>query len=159
MPAPSSATEISTSVAADQGGGEHEGGARRFAGGFLRAALFDAVVDRVAEKMNERVLHLLEDAFVDFDFTAANHEIDGFSLLAAEVADEFREQVRERGERKHDELLRIEQQVVDAAEDVVAILRGGFGHGPHALFEGAEAGGVPLEKFGDRGVRAVGLAA
>src|SRR5262249_51006251 len=52
------------------------------------AALFgylDAVIDAVTQQMNEGVLQFLQDALVDRNFLATDHEIGFLALIAAQV--------------------------------------------------------------------------
>ena len=83
--------------------------------------LFHAVVDAVAEDVNERVLHLLQDPLVDFNLRAPDHKLGLFFLIAAEIPDQARERLRKRLEGQHQHLFGILQQIVHAPADAVMV--------------------------------------
>ena len=79
--------------------------------------------------MNERVLQLLQDTFVDRDFLAPYRELRLLALIAALIANQLREQSGQRGERQHEQFLGVLQQIVDEFADEQAILLGGAPQG------------------------------
>ena len=73
---------------------ERDLGARWLAGAPALLGRLDAVVDAIAQQVNERVLQLLQDALVDRDFLATDREFRLLALIAALIANQLGEQSR-----------------------------------------------------------------
>ena len=81
----------------------------QLAGGRLAAALaigrrLDAVIDGVANQVNQRLGDLLDDFLVELGLAAANRELDFLAERAGEVAHRARERVEHRRDRQHRQL-------------------------------------------------------
>ena len=93
------------------------------------------MIDTVAQEMDERVFHLLQNALVDLDFLAAQHEIGVLTLIAAQIAHQFRERCRERAKRQQEQLLGFLQQIVHELADEVTILLRRLGDRRNPIFQ------------------------
>ena len=69
---------------------------------------FDAVVDRVAQDVDQRVAQMVENRAVEFDFGIANHDIDALARAASDFP-------RHPGQRPDDPLERRRAQLQRAA--------------------------------------------
>ena len=93
------------------------------------------MVDAVADEMDERVFHLFEDALVDLGFAAAKDDFGFLALFPAKIADDFRQDVQRGRERQHQQALRVVEEIVHHAADVVVVLLRGFGEQLQPGFE------------------------
>ena len=93
--------------------------ARRQAG----LGVLDAVVDRVAHYVDERVVDLLEDLLVEFGLAAVDHQLDVLAELLRQVADGARERLEDGVGREHAQAHALLLQVVDDHRRAGHVLR------------------------------------
>ena len=62
---------------------------------------FDAVINRVADEMNQRLAQHIHDGFVQFRFRAENPHVHVFSGVAGEIAHHARKTVHDLRDRHH----------------------------------------------------------
>ncbi len=134
---------------------ELDGGARRLAGLLASLRSFNAMVDGVAQQVHQRILHLLEDAPVDFDLAAQQREFHVLALIARQIAHQFREQAADRGHWQHQQLLGIGQQLVDELAHRGLVALGGMPERTDLALQRAQVVMVPLEEFTQRRMRAL----
>ena len=134
-------------VAVDRRHGDSDRGLRRFAGAPPLLGRLDAMIDAIAQQVNERILQLLEDALVDRDFLAADREDRLFALVAAQVPNDLEQQGTDRGQRQHEQLLRVFQQLIDQLCHQQAILVRAAAQSGHTAFEGSNVVVIPVEEL------------
>ncbi len=146
------------------GDGERDDGARGLAQPEARLGRFDAVIDAVAQQVDERVLHLLQDALVDLDVLAADGQLRVLALVAAKVAHQFGKRGGDGGEGQQKQFFGVLQQVVHELADDVVVPPRGAGERGHVVFQRPEVLVIPfdeLEQPGEAGGsgarRSVGL--
>lgn len=71
------------------------------AGGKALGGRFEAVIDRVAHQMHQRIGQTLDDCFVDFGALALRHQFDHLAGFAGEIMDEAAETGEQGGDRHH----------------------------------------------------------
>ena len=124
--------------------GDRDRGARRLAGGGAPVGRLDAVIDGIPQQMDEWILEILEDALVDRDVLAPDHQLRLLALIAAEIPHQLGKRGRAGGERKQQQLLGVLQQVVDEPLDHVAVLLCGPREPCHMSFERLDVVGTPI---------------
>ena len=70
------------------------------------------MVDRIAHKVYQRVLELLENAAIDFHRGAVDVQFRLLAAVTREVAHDFRKGFEQGGEGQHQCLLHLVQQIV-----------------------------------------------
>src|SRR5207248_3004547 len=75
----------------------------------------DAVIDRVAQQVHQRVRQLLDDQLVELDISARDLEVDLLAALAQEPAHQAREAIEDLPERHHAHLEDALLQIVELA--------------------------------------------
>ena len=134
MPAPSSSISMTTERRLLRGRKPQAAG-RALAGALPVLGLFDAVVQRVAQQVGQRVLELLDDLLVELRLAALDDKLDLLALLPGDVAQQPREQVEQRREREHAH-----------AVDRILEFAGHQGHAQGVLVEGGgQVANVVLE--------------
>ncbi len=107
------------------------------------------MIDGVAQQVDQRILHFLEDALVDLHVLAADHELGLLALVAGEVAHHFRQQRAERGERQHQQLLGVLQEIIHQLADDELVPLGVAAQRAHLAFQGAQMIVIPVEELGE----------
>ena len=93
------------------------------------------MIDAVAQQVDERILHLLQNAPIDFNLAALEHQLYLLALLAGQLAGEARENLEQRRERQQLHLLHIVQQAVSHTGQRAQIVLGGFFQFRQTVFE------------------------
>ena len=91
-------------VAAGVAGGDAHGPGRRLAGGLALGGRLEAVVERVAHEVHERIAERVDDGPVELGVLADELELDVLAELGREVADEPREAQEHRLHGDHADL-------------------------------------------------------
>ena len=103
MPRPSSRT-VMIDVAAGVAGGDLERAGRGLAGGDALLGRLEAVVERVADEVDERVAERVDHGAVELGLLADELELDLLAELRRQVADEAREAQEDGLDRDHPDL-------------------------------------------------------
>ena len=87
--------------------------------------LFDAVIDAVAQYVDQGVFHLLQNPPVNFDLASLNDQLHLLRLVAGQFTGKPRKQFEQRRERQQVHLLHIVKQVVGhSGQRALVVFRG-----------------------------------
>ena len=109
------------------------------------------MIDGVAQEVNERVLHLLDDALVHLDLAAADDQLGLFALVAREIPDDAGQDLEERRDGEHEELLGILEQRIDHPRRGAAVVVGRFHERRQSIPQRPHVLLVPLEEIREAG--------
>ena len=99
-PRPSSMIEISTS-APTCARGQGDPSLRRLAGGDAAGGILQAMVDGVADQMDQRIVEPLDHRLVEFGFLADRDQFDLLAEIARQVVDQPPEAAEQLADRQH----------------------------------------------------------
>jgi len=101
--------------------GESEGASWWFALLLALLGRFDAVIEAVAQEVEERGIEALEDAAVDLDGVSLEGEVHLFVQVMGEVPGEFGEEFEEGEERLHHGLAKSFLEGVDLSRERASV--------------------------------------
>jgi hypothetical protein len=103
-------------------GGDADGGLGRLAGLHALGGWLDAVIDGVAQEVQQGLLEHFQQCLVDLDLLALDFEADLAAQGAGELAQGHGEVIEQRGQRDHAQLARRAVEIPDEAFEIMGLV-------------------------------------